>query len=127
VRKNSKRNLHARKQHFLFRPVRSTTGTAREMGLIVIQLEFNIAIEIPINADTEILRFSNHVIRVTINSLHPCKSKFHTRIPRNELREKFNFTEQICNWHFDAVLGFDNELEYCNASNNSISTAHNFQ
>jgi len=45
VRNNSKRNLHAREQHLFFRPVRSTTGTAREMGLIVIQLEFNIAIE----------------------------------------------------------------------------------
>ncbi|MBL8500772.1 MAG: hypothetical protein JNL77_09365 [Nitrosomonas sp.] len=62
MRNNSERNSHAREQHLFFRPARSTT--ARDMGLIVIQLELNIAIEIPINADAEILRFSNRVIRV---------------------------------------------------------------
>ena len=64
--------MHAWKQNLFFRPIGSSICAAGKVGLIVIQLEFYITIEMPADTHPEILGLSGIRIRVKIT----CHTQF---------------------------------------------------
>ena len=65
--RKAKCDLYVWKQNLFFRPNGLSIRAAGKVSLIVIQLEFYITIEIPIDPHSEILRFSGIRIKVRIS------------------------------------------------------------